>query len=270
VPRRRRSRRWRTRLQSIRKKLNAAPAAARAALITLAVAATFLAANLVYQIVRKPTEIFYPARHTFNKTPAETWRDYGDLFAEYSTANITPELLAALAQAEGAGNPVAHTYWRWRLSWHPFAVYEPASSAVGMYQMTDAAFAEARHYCIRHHVVVEQGCWLTSMYTRVVPSHAIELASVLLDRGVSTVLADHGASARQKEDLAAVIHLCGAGPAKAFVRRGFRPGEGEKCGDHDVANYLTELDSLKQQFLQLAVSGPTLSQPLKQAGWSGG
>jgi len=30
----------------------------------------------------------------------------------YSTTSITPELLAALAQVEGAGNPVARIYWR--------------------------------------------------------------------------------------------------------------------------------------------------------------
>jgi hypothetical protein len=64
--------------------------------------------------------------------PAETWRQYGALFREYSTHAITPELLAALAQVESDGNPVARTYWRWRLTWHPFAIYEPASSAVGM------------------------------------------------------------------------------------------------------------------------------------------
>ena len=63
------------------------------------------------------------------------------------------------AQVEGAGNPVASTYWRWRLTWDPFAIYQPASSSVGMYQMTDAAFAEARHYCIRDHIVVEDGCF---------------------------------------------------------------------------------------------------------------
>ena len=94
----------------------------------------------------------------FNKTPAETWRQYAPLFREYSTAAISPELLAALAQVEANGNPVASTYWRWRLTWNPFAIYQPASSSVGMYQMTDAAFAEARHYCIRDHIVVVDGC----------------------------------------------------------------------------------------------------------------
>jgi hypothetical protein len=32
---------------------------------------------------------------------------------------------------------------RWRLTWNLFAIYQPASSSVGMFQMTDAAFAEA-------------------------------------------------------------------------------------------------------------------------------
>ena len=89
----------------------------------------------------------------FNKKPAQTWQQYAPLFREYSTAAITPELLAALAQVESAGNPLASTYWRWSLTWNPFTVYEPASSAVGMYQMTDAAFAEARRYCIRHPIL---------------------------------------------------------------------------------------------------------------------
>jgi hypothetical protein len=64
--------------------------------------------------------------------PAETWRQYAPLFREYSTGVITPELLAALAQVESAGNPVGRTYWRWHPTWDPFAIYQPASSSVGM------------------------------------------------------------------------------------------------------------------------------------------
>jgi Transglycosylase SLT domain len=105
-----------------------------------------------------PTEVFAPISSEFNKAPIESWRQYAPLFREYSTVSILPELLAALAQVESAGNPVATTYWRWRLTPDPFAVYQPASSAVGMYQMTDAAFAEAQGYCILHHTVVESRC----------------------------------------------------------------------------------------------------------------
>jgi hypothetical protein len=239
----------------VRRKLNAAPPAVRIVVIAATVLAVFSATNLVYQAVRKPSEMFFPVSGALNNVPAETWRQYAPLFHEYSTATISPELLAALAQVEGAGNPVARTYWRWRLTWHPFAIYQPASSAVGMYQMTDAAFAEARRYCIRRHAVVEDGCWFNGLYTRVVPSHAIELTAVFLDRNVAAILArrpNAAESPQQKQDLAAMIHLCGANPARAFARRGFHLIAGERCGDHDVATYLAQVNAMKRQFLRLA------------------
>ncbi len=242
--------------------LRAAPRAVRIVAVTAAFLAVFSAINLAYQVMRKPTEMFFPVSGVLNKTPAETWQQYGPLFQKYSSKTVTPELLAALAQVEGAGNPVAHTYWRWRLTWHPFAIYRPASSAVGMYQMTDAAFAEAQHYCIHEHAVVaERGdeagrsCWLNGLYTRVIPSHAIELTAVYLDRHVTAILdgrPNAKVTAQQRQDLAAVIHLCGAGPAKAFARRGFRPAPGERCGDHDVAGYLARVNAMKRQFLGLS------------------
>jgi hypothetical protein len=160
---------------------------------------------------------------------------------------------------------MARTYWRWRISWNPLHVYRPASSAVGMYQITDATFEDARRYCVRDHVVVEAGawhdtgsCWFNSLYTRVVPSHAVELTSALLDRSVAQTLERRqitGASLRQKHDLAAVIHLCGAGPGDAFARRGFRPSAGQQCGDHDVGRYLAQVGVLKRQFGRLAAAG---------------
>jgi hypothetical protein len=199
--------------------------------------------------------MFFPVSGALNKMPAETWRDYAPLFREYSTSAVTPELLAALAQVEAAGNPVARTYWRWRLSWNPFAIYRPASSAVGMYQMTDAAFADARRYCIRGHAVVEDECWFNGLYMRVVPSHAVELAAAYLDRSVAALLSDRPEakpSLQQKQALATVIHLCGAGPGRAFVRRGFAPAPGERCGDHDLAAYLAEVDAMRRLFRHFA------------------
>jgi hypothetical protein len=235
-------------------KLAAAPPALRIVVTVAMVLAAFLVANLVYQVLRKPTEMFFPASGALSKAPAETWRQYGALFREHSTGTISPELLAALAQIESAGNPVARTYWRWRLTWNPFAIYAPASSAVGLYQMTDAAFGDARRSCIRQHVVADD-CAFTSLYTRVMPSHAVELAAVYLDRNVTAVLArqpDATASAQQKQDVAALVHLCGAGPALAFARRGFHPLPGERCGDHAVATYLAKVNAMKRQFLRLA------------------
>ncbi|MDA9421329.1 MULTISPECIES: transglycosylase SLT domain-containing protein [Bradyrhizobium] len=211
--------------------------------------------NIVTQLIRKPTELFVLAGNVLDKQPAETWASYGPLFRKASTATITPELLAALAQVESSGNPVARTYWRWRWSFNPLAIYRPASSAVGLFQMTDPAFAEAARFCVRGNVVTETACGFTSFYVRAIPSHAIELASVYLDRNVADVLdraGDVKATAQQKQDLAAFIHLCGAGPATAYARRKFQMRAGERCGDHSVASYVSRVNAMKRQFQRLA------------------
>jgi len=248
--------RWRKRVRWVRRRLDSMPLPLRIAVIAAVVLALIAAANLVYQVARKPTEMFFPVSGVLDKMPAETWAAYAPLFREHSTAAITPELLAALAQVEAAGNPLARTYWRWRLTWNPFSMYGPASSAVGMYQMTDAAFAESRRACIRDHAVVED-CWFTGLYSRVLPSHAIELAAVSLDRKVAAILAQRphaAATARQTQDLAALIHLCGAGAAKAFARRGFHLAAGQRCGDHDAARYLAAVNAMTRQFRLLAAN----------------
>ncbi|MGY4332537.1 hypothetical protein ACVWWG_006954 [Bradyrhizobium sp. LB7.2] len=132
--------------------------------------------NIAYQTMRKPTELFVLVGNALDKDPSETWRQYGPLFRKHSTATITPELLAALAQVESSGNPLVRTYWRWRWSFNPLAIYRPASSAVGLFQMTDPAYADAARFCIRGNAVTETACGFTSFYVRAIPSHAIELA----------------------------------------------------------------------------------------------
>ena len=187
-----RLRRWRRRARWARRRLASAPLIARIAggvAILLAIAALV---NLVYHVIHKPTELFAFIGHRLDKEPAETWRQYGPLFRNLSTSTIAPELLAALAQVETSGNPVDRTYWRWRWSFNPFAIYQPASSAVGLFQMTDGAYAEAARFCIRDHAVVDSGCGFTGLTIRVIPSHAVELASVYLDRNVASVLARAG------------------------------------------------------------------------------
>jgi hypothetical protein len=242
--------------------LLAAPRVAQIIIVAVVVLALWSATNWVYQVVRKPAELFFPVSGTLSKTPSDTWRQYQPIFHAHSTAVITPELLAALAQVEGAGNPVARTYWRWHPTWDLFELYRPASSAVGMYQITDATFAEAKRYCIHDHVVVEDGpwnelrsCWFNSLYTRVVPTHAAELTSAYLDRRVASTLERNriaGATLPQQQDLAAVIHLCGAGAGDAYARRGFRLTAGQRCGDHDVRGYLARVNAMRRVFARLA------------------
>ena len=56
------------------------------------------------------------------------------------------------------------------------------------------------------------------------------------------------------QDLAAVAHLCGAGRANAFARRGFQPAAGERCGDHPMAAYLAKVNAMKRQFVRFAAA----------------
>jgi hypothetical protein len=222
------------------------------------------AINWIVQVARKPTELFVVSR-ALAKSPVETWQEYGPLFDRHSTAVIRPELLAALAQVESGGNPVARTYWRWRFSWSPFEHYRPASSAVGMFQITDGTFAEARRYCVHDHIVVEdgpwhdvRGCWFNALYMRVVPGHAVEMTAALLDRAVADILRRNRisrASAQQQQDLAAVIHLCGGGAGDAYARRGFRFSRAQRCGDHTASRYLSTVNTMKREFSRLAAAG---------------
>jgi len=259
--------RWRI-FRKVTKAVLASPPTVRTVVILVVILMCWLGVNWTYHALNKPSEVLFPLDHSLNKTPAETWKQYGSLFREHATAVITPELLAALAQVEGGGNPVARTYWRWHLSWNPLEWYQPASSAVGMYQITDGTFNEATRYCIHDHMVVEDGpwhdpqsCWFNSLYQRVVPSHAIELTAAGLDRRVAQAIGPRQIGAvtlQQKQDLAAVIHLCGAGAGHAYAARGFRLGPHQRCGDHDVRAYLTRVNAMKQQFAKLASDGKRL------------
>ncbi|HEY1503817.1 MAG TPA: transglycosylase SLT domain-containing protein [Stellaceae bacterium] len=215
---------------------------ARLTFCAIAALALWAPINLAYQIVQKPSELLAPLSSRLIKTPEETWQSYAPLFRRHATANVAPELLAALAQAESAGNPAATTYWRWHFSLNPLAIYRPASSSIGMYQMTDAAYAEAR----RGH---DRAFW------RILPSDAIELAATYLDRQLTALLAKrHPASLtqQQKDNLAAVIHLCGPGPAASYLRRGFRLTPSERCGDQDIAAYIGRVNSFERQFRRLS------------------
>jgi hypothetical protein len=177
---------------------------------------------------------------------------------------MTPDLLAALAQVEGSGNPVVRTYWRFSFGVEPFEIFRPASSAVGMYQITDGTFAIARRYCIHRHRVVEDGpwydfksCWWNALYTRTVPSHAVEMTAAYLDRGVADLLARHPglpATLAQKQTLATMMHLCGAGAAAEYARRGLTLAAGQRCGTHDARSYVARVVGMQRRFKALAES----------------
>ncbi|WP_455378623.1 hypothetical protein [Petrachloros mirabilis] len=246
----------------------ASPPAVRYLGSAVVVLVAWLTVNWLYHAIYKPTEILFPLEASLSKSPSATWKEYAPLFREHSTTVISPELLAALAQIEGEGNPAARTYWRWRLTWNPLEWYQPASSAVGMFQITDGTFEQAKRYCIHEHKVVEAGpwhdmnsCWFNSLYSRVLPSHAIEMTAALLDRHVASAMKvrrSPSATLQGKQDLAAVIHLCGAGAGQDFARRGFRPTFRQHCGDHELKTYLAKVNSMKRLFAHLSTGERTI------------
>src|SRR2546428_6379314 len=129
-------------VRSARRALRAllvAPLGIRVLVGAVVVLVLWSAVNWLYQVARKPTELFFPVSGVLSKAPPETWRQYGPLFHLHSTSVITPDLLAALAQVEGAGNPVARTYWRLRLTLDPLPLVQPAARAGGIGHLSHAA-----------------------------------------------------------------------------------------------------------------------------------
>ena len=235
----------------------------RPALALLAVAALALAC-VAYQLAHKPTELLAVLVPSAPRPPARTWEDYRPLFELHATAIVRPELLAALAQAESGGDPLASPPWRFRWSPNPLELYGPASSAVGLLQMTDGNLEEARHLCVHDHEVARAGawhepraCWLNGLYARIVPGHAIEMTSAWLDACVREIVAERRIrrmTPERERRLAAVVHLCGRARGAEYARRGFWFIPGERCGEHDLARYVARVESLARTFARLAAA----------------
>ena len=214
--------------------------------------------NWLYQVVRKPTEVVGLFDKHFYKTPKETWDSYKGLFKEHSTHVLSPQFLAALAQTESQGNPIARTYWSWKLTGDWTRLFAPASSSVGLFQMTDGTFEEAKKFCIQNGKVVKEddtlseygGCWFNWAYMRLWPSHAIEMTSARLHFVVEELLESEKrrASLIQKQKLAAVVHLCGRQKAKRFIRYDFNTRRMGKCGSHNASTYVSKVFRAKRHF----------------------
>lgn len=217
--------------------------------------------NWLVQVARVPSQATAPLEPYFYKEPKAAWNAHGDLFRAHATPLLTPAFLAALAQVEAAGNPIATTYWRWRWSWNPLQWYAPASSAAGLFQMTDGMFAQARHLCLHDGKVVAQskwydwrGCWFNFLYNRLSPNHATEMTSAYLQLGTQTILERLKATPKQGRQTAALMHLCGPGEAERFAQKNFRLPKGKRCGDHSAADYLKRVETYQTKFEALAQS----------------
>src|SRR5688572_2645420 len=66
--------------------LRVRPLAVRIVVGTVLLVAVWAAVNWMVQVARKPTEVFFSVSGSLAKSPAQTWRQYGPLFAKHSTA----------------------------------------------------------------------------------------------------------------------------------------------------------------------------------------
>ncbi len=220
---------------------------------------TVLAAiNLIYQVINKPAELVGLFSSGSYKSSASTWKAYGDLFQEHSTAIMTPEFLAAMAQAESGGNPLVTPPWKWSLTTNIFKIYAPASTSIGLFQYTKPTFQDAKRFCIHNHKVALSGgfweinsCWFNFLYTRILPSHAIEMTSARLHYYVKLITARIGqdeTSLTNQQKLAAVIHLCGVQKGKRFAAAGFDFAAIPKCGSHNPRSYYRRIRKTAAKF----------------------
>ncbi|MCM2281311.1 MAG: transglycosylase SLT domain-containing protein [Bdellovibrionaceae bacterium] len=231
-----------------------------------AVICVALATNWIYQVWRKPSELIGVFDDHFHKGPYETWDSYGSTFAAMSTNIMTPDLLAALAQAESNGNPIVRTYWKFRWTTDLTRLFAPASSAVGMFQITEGTFEEAKDFCVRDGVAVraqESADCRGTVYSRLLPAHAIEMTAARLHWHAENLLRRYRvrrAALRDKQNLATVIHLCGLGKGERFVRTGLQLTRLGRCGDHSAASYVRRVAKLQREFKRFALRDGLLAK----------
>lgn len=223
--------------------------------------------NWVYHIAKNPSQVLSPFHKAMVKTPNDTWRNYKDAFIENSTPIMTPQFLAALAQSESSGNPTAQPYWRWDFSSNPFEIYSPASSSSGLFQITQGTYNDAKKFCIQNGKVAQDGpwhkfdsCWFNWSYSRLSAADSIEMTAARLHYLVEKLVGNTRLDLRKKQEIAAVIHLCGPGKVATFIRRGVK-GLGH-CGDHHVGNYISRIRSLERKFIHLKNGEASPSQAL--------
>jgi len=61
----------------------------------------------------------------------------------------------------------------------------------------------------------------------------------------------NNATLRQKQDLAAIMHLCGVAAGEDFAKRRFRLSPNQRCGGQNVGAYLGQLRALQRTFAAL-------------------
>lgn len=216
---------------------------------------------VLVQLVQKPAHLLSFASSYFYKTPYETWKTYHADFKKYQTSTTPSYVLAAIAQVESSGNPIATPKWEWNFknSWH--SLYSPVSSSVGLYQFTTPTFNRAAKFCVHEgklyskveaHQILHP-CWWSRFGFRLSASSSIRTASAYLHKEVSELLKRFNMShlgVRSKSRLAMVVHLCGKHKASLLLQKRSLHSLGY-CGRHKVSKYIKKAEQLTRKFKSL-------------------
>jgi hypothetical protein len=216
--------------------------------------------NVIVGVVRKPAHLLTPITKYFYKVPSQTWDSYQGIFETYETSTLDAEFLAALAQAESAGNPIATPYWEFTLQQDILSLFRPASSSLGLYQMTYDTFQDAKRFCFVDGKIAMDAkknelkhCWQNDFKFRFSVSDSVHLTSARLSYYTESSLKKYGARASQlqRQQTAAIIQLCGPGKAPEFIRSGFNVKKMGACGSHSVPAYIKRVFTYKKTFMAM-------------------
>lgn len=210
--------------------------------VKLVVASLLAFSFCAYHIYHHPSLVFLPLSNSFYKTPAETWDSYGELFETYSSNRLAPEFLAALAQTESMGNPLALTYWSLSASINPYRWFSPASTATGILQVTSPTWKEMKNYCLHESRLITHAktgmCRGNLFRFRIFASHSVHLVSAWFHK----FLENKRLNDRDTRKLLSVLHLCGKSKAKRFLRNSLNFNSIGRCGSHNPKAYHAKLE----------------------------
>lgn len=202
--------------------------------------------NFFYQVYSNPLHLLSFLSRPFSKTPQQTWETYKDVFERAAVGRVTAPLIAAIAQVESQGNPLAAPTWTLQMSSDLKEVYAPASSAFGIMQITKGTFERMQRICSEM-----QTCSSGNFSTRMRATDSIGMVAHYLHSVMTEMLGNKRVALLRDEqvtELASVIHLCGPEVGGRLVQNRFRLKMLSKCGAHWPQVYTNRVMVMKKQF----------------------
>lgn len=197
---------------------------------------------------------------TRTHTPQDTWDEYKTYFRNYSTKDLSPVFLAALAQTESHGSFVSAPKWSFNLKRGPLDLLKPDSTAFGLMGITASNFSKMKSFCVEsgNSEVTRpwyqiDGCWFNGLSTRLSPANSIEHTAAFIQASVNKKIHSEGLEldTEKTEIFAALLHRCGLTEALSSLNNEVKTTVGS-CGKTEVKVYLSSIFKNKRLFEKFA------------------